>query len=152
MYSSCNAGYKFPIKLIRTLRLPFPFSPQTYQKPDALHWEVTVFIRIISGKVRPGSWSEFQRAYLHAVADAGAIEGLAGRWLTQDADDPDSGTTISLWATREALEAYEKSDVLRDKINARLSPFFVGEYRTSKSKVLFAEGDPAPSEWGGSDS
>lgn len=111
-----------------------------------------MFIRIISGRLRPGSWSEFEKAYLKAVSDAGPIEGLMGRWLTQDVDDADAGTTISLWATREAMDAYEKSDVLRDKINARLSPFFVGDYRTSKSHVLFAEGDPAPSEWVGSDS
>jgi len=111
-----------------------------------------MFIRIISGRLRPGSWSEFEKTYLKAVSDAGPIEGLMGRWLTQDVSDPDAGTTISLWATRDAMEAYEKSDVLRDKINARLAPFFVGDYRTSKSQVLFAEGDPAPSDWVGSDS
>ena len=111
-----------------------------------------MFIRIISGTVRPGSWPQFQQAYLHAIADAGPVEGLMGRWLTRDIDKADAGTTISLWATREAMEAYENSDVLRDKINAPLSPYFVGDYRTSKSQVLFAEGDPAPDVWVGGDS
>lgn len=111
-----------------------------------------MFIRIISGKVRPGSWSEFQKTYLHVIADAGPVEGLMGRWLTRDIADADAGTTISLWATKEAMDAYERSDLLREKINARLAPFFVGDYRTSRSQVLFAEGDPAPDVWVGGDS
>lgn len=106
-----------------------------------------MFLRIISGKLKPGTWNEFERTYRKAVADAGAIDGLRGRWLTRDLSDPDSGTTISLWSTEGAMDAYEKSDVLKNDINARLAPFFSGEYRTSKTQVQFAEGDPAPSDW-----
>lgn len=111
-----------------------------------------MFIRIINGRLKKDSWSEFQKAYLHAIGEAGPVEGLMGRWLTRDVDDPDAGTTISLWATKEAMEAYERSDLLREKINAQLAPFFVGDYRTTRSQVLFAEGDPSPDEWVGSDS
>ena len=111
-----------------------------------------MFIRVISGKLRKDSWDEFQKAYLHATREAGPVEGLLGRWLTRDVDDPDAGTTVSLWATLDAMKAYERSDLLRDKINAHLAPFFIGDYRTTRSHVLFAEGDPAPQEWGGSDS
>jgi heme-degrading monooxygenase HmoA len=111
-----------------------------------------MFLRIIHGTLKPGTWADFEHAYKLATADAGGIEGLCGRWLTRDLDDPDAGTTISLWATQAAMEAYEASDLLKKKINPRLSPFFSGEYRTTKSQVRFAEGDPAPNEWTGSDS
>jgi len=106
-----------------------------------------MFLRIISGKLKPGTWDEFERTYREAVAAAGEVNGLRGRWLTRDVDDPDSGTTISLWATESAMDAYERSDVLKNEINAKLAPFFSGEYRTSKTIVKYADGDPSPSEW-----
>ena len=110
-----------------------------------------MYLRIIQGKLKPGTWADFERAYKGATTDAGAIKGLCGRWLTQDLDDPDSGTTISLWATETDMNAYESSDLLKKKINPQLSPYFSGDYRTTKSRVKFAEGDPSPSEWIGSD-
>lgn len=106
-----------------------------------------MLIRIVRGKLKPGMWSEFETAYLKAIADAGPVEGLCGRWLVQDCDDQDSGSTISLWATEDALRAYEQSDVLKDKVTAKLAPFFSGQYDTRVSRVRFAEGDPAPTEW-----
>lgn len=104
-------------------------------------------LRIISGKLRPGTWAAFEHAYRQAISDAGPIEGLCGRWLTRDIDDPDAGTTISLWATESAMDAYENSDSLKNKINPQLEPFFSGEYRTTKSCVQYAEGSPAPNQW-----
>lgn len=106
-----------------------------------------MLVRIVRGKLKPGTWSEFEAAYLKAIADAGPVEGLCGRWLVQDVDDPDAGSTISLWASEEALRAYERSDVLKEQIAARLAPFFSGQYDTRVSRVRFAEGDPSPSEW-----
>jgi len=106
-----------------------------------------MLLRIIRGKVKPGTWSDFERAYQAAISKAGPVEGLCGRWLVQDLDDPDSGSTISLWTTEEALKAYENSDLLKNMITARLAPFFSGQYETSKCRVRFAEGEPAPNEW-----
>ena len=110
-----------------------------------------MYLRIIHGKLKPGAWSDFEIAYKKAIGEAGAIHGLVGRWLTRDLDDPDAGTTISLWASEADLDAYENSDLLKNKIQSRLTPFFSGEYRTTKSRVLYSEGDPAPAEWVGSD-
>ena len=109
-----------------------------------------MLLRIVRGKVKPGSWIAFETAYRDVVTKTGSVEGLCGRWLVQDVDDPDSGSTISLWASEEALRAYESSDLLKSKITATLSPFFTGQYDVRVSRVRFAEGDPAPSEWLGS--
>lgn len=110
-----------------------------------------MYLRIISGKLKPGTWNDFERTYREVIATAGPIDGLCGRWLTRDVNDPDCGTTISLWATESAMDAYEQSDILKNEINAKLAPFFSGEYRTSKTTVQYAEGDPSPSDWINSD-
>ncbi len=110
-----------------------------------------MILRVISGRLKPGSWSDYERAYREATHAAGPVKGLCGRWLTHDLDDPDAGTTISLWTDEKAMRAYEASDLLKNVIQAKLTPFFTGEYRTSRSQVRFAEGDPSPSEWVGSD-
>jgi len=110
-----------------------------------------MYLRIIHGKLKPGAWNDFEAAYMKAMAEAGAVHGLCGRWLTRDLDDPDAGTSISLWASVEDLDAYEKSELLKSRIQPRLTPFFSGDYRTTKSRVQHAEGDPSPGEWVGSD-
>ena len=105
-----------------------------------------MLLRIIRGKLKPGTWDAFENAYRTSISNAGPIEGLRGRWLVQDLDDPDSGSTISLWTTEEALQIYESSDLLKNTITAKLAPFFSGQYETRKSRVIFAEGGPAPSK------
>src|SRR5215204_6742964 len=109
--------------------------------------EAEMLLRIIRGKLKPGTWDAFEKVYRATIASAGPVEGLRGRWLVQDLDDPDSGSTISLWATEEALQSYESSDLLKNTITVKLAPFFSGEYETRKCLVRFAEGGPAPSEW-----
>ena len=111
-----------------------------------------MLLRIVRGKLKPGSWNEFESAYQKAISEAGPVQGLCGRWLVQDVDDPDSGSTISLWANEKALRAYEKSSLLKTKITAKLSPYFSGQYDVRISRVRFAEGDPAPSDWLGTGS
>src|SRR5438067_819937 len=94
-----------------------------------------MLMRVITGKLKPGTWDEFERAYTEAINDAGEIPGLAGRWLAHDADDPDAGVTISLWESAAALDAYERSSILRDTINPRLNPFFIGNYAARRCVV-----------------
>jgi heme-degrading monooxygenase HmoA len=109
--------------------------------------EGEMLLRIIRGKLKSGTWNAFERAYKAAISKAGPVEGLCGRWLVQDLDDPDSGSTISLWTTEEALHAYESSDLLKNAITANLAQYFSGQYETRRCRVRFAEGAPAPDEW-----
>lgn len=106
-----------------------------------------MFLRIVRGKLKPGTWTAYEVAYKSAVSEAGSVDGLHGRWLVQDVDDPDSGSTISLWESEEALRAYEQSDVLKTQITSKLAPFFSGQYDVRISRVRFAEGSPAPDQW-----
>ena len=43
-----------------------------------------MLLRIIRGKLRPGTWIAFEQAYKSAIASAGPVEGLRGRWLVQE--------------------------------------------------------------------
>ena len=83
-----------------------------------------MMLRIIHGKLKPGTWESYERAYKEVTAKAGKIPGLKGRWLAHAVDDPDAGYTMSLWADEAAMRAYESSEVLQQTILPHLKPFF----------------------------
>jgi heme-degrading monooxygenase HmoA len=87
-------------------------------------------MRITWGKLRPGTWSEFERAYQAYVSKVDApIKGFRGRWLAQDSSDENAGFAMSLWDSTADMQSYEQSPQYNELANA-LRPFFVGEYRT----------------------
>jgi heme-degrading monooxygenase HmoA len=95
-------------------------------------------MRITWGKLRAGTWQEFEQAYEATVANK-EVAGLRGRWLAQDVQDPDGGFAVSLWETLDAMQAYEQSAVFTQEIQPRLRPFFVGEYTTYRCDVKYAQ-------------
>ncbi len=97
-----------------------------------------MIMRITWGKLNPGTWDEFERVYRETLAGK-EIKGLQGRWLAQDANDPDGGFAVSLWETPEDLQAYEHSDVVRDMYVPALRPFFAGEYTTYRCEVKYSQ-------------
>ncbi len=97
-----------------------------------------MIMRITWGKLNPGTWDEFERVYKETLA-VKDIKGLRGRWLAQDASDPDGGFSLSLWETAEDLHAYEQSEVFRDMYVPALRPFFAGEYTTYHCDVKYAQ-------------
>jgi heme-degrading monooxygenase HmoA len=96
-------------------------------------------LRIIHGKLKPGTWDSYERAYKEVMGRAGKISGLKGRWLAHAVDDPDAGYTISLWENEAAMRAYESGAVLQQTILPQLTPFFSGNYETTRCEVRFAE-------------
>jgi len=96
-------------------------------------------IRITWGKLQPGKWDEFERTYrATVVAKAKDVKGLRGRWLAQDATDKDTGFAVSLWDSAADIQAYEQSALYKEVV-APLQPFFVGEYKTYRCEVKYAE-------------
>lgn len=49
--------------------------------------EEAMMLRIIHGKLKPGTWDSYERAYKDVMAKAGKIPGLRGRWLAPASDD-----------------------------------------------------------------
>ena len=91
-------------------------------------------IRITWGKLRAGTWSDFERTYRENVIDGKTVKGLRGRLLVQDSGDKDTGFAMSLWENLADMEAYEKSK-LYEELMAKFQPFFVGEYKTHRCEV-----------------
>ena len=98
-----------------------------------------MMLRIIHGKLKPGTWEAYERAYKDVIAKAGKIPGLKGRWLAHAVDDQDAGYTLSLWENEAAMRTYENSAILQKTILPRLNPFFSGDYTTTRCEVRFAE-------------
>ena len=96
-------------------------------------------LRIIDGKLKPGTWDSYERAYKDVMTKAGKITGLRGRWLARAVDDLDAGYTLSLWENESAMRAYESGDFLLKTVLPQLKPFFSGEYETTRCEVRFAE-------------
>jgi len=98
-----------------------------------------MMLRIIRGKLKPGTWPAYERAYKETMIKAGKIPGLKARWLARAANDPDAGYTVSVWESDEAMRTYEKGDVLKKVILPALEPFFSGDYTTTSCEVRFIE-------------
>ena len=97
-------------------------------------------MRITWGKLRPGSWGEFENAYNATVAAKGRnIKGLRGRWLLRDSEDPDTGFAVSLWESAGDMRAYEEGDLYRKEFAPALQPFFVGDYKTYRCDVAYMQ-------------
>jgi len=97
-----------------------------------------MIMRITWGKLRVGTWQEFEQAYRATVAGK-PVPGLRGRWLAQDVHDPNGGFAVSLWETLDAMQAYEQSAVFKQEIQPTLQPFFAGEYTTYRCDVKYDE-------------
>jgi heme-degrading monooxygenase HmoA len=97
-----------------------------------------MIMRITWGKLRPGSWHEFEKTYRETVAVKGQhITGLRGRWLLQDSQDKDTGFAVSLWESMADMQAYEQSELYKNEFLPALQPFFVGDYKTYRSEVKY---------------
>lgn len=104
-------------------------------------------LRVTRGKVRGGSWEDYELALRQIIAEAGKVPGLLSRTLAQDLDDPDAGYTISLWESQEAIETYEsRPDV--QAFRSRLHDHFKGDFSSSLCRIKYwdeTEFDSLPS-------
>jgi heme-degrading monooxygenase HmoA len=98
-----------------------------------------MLVRIVHGKLKPGTWDSFERAYKDVMSKVGKVPGLRGRWLAHEVDDPTAGYSISLWENEAAMRAYEEGDVLKKTVQPKLEPFFSGQYTATHCEMRYAE-------------
>lgn len=91
-------------------------------------------MRVSRGKVRPGTWEEFEASYHRAIEQAGASPGLLLRSLSRSAVDPDEGFSMSIWTDEAAVRAYEGSELAKT-VNPLLKEYFTGDYRCDHSEI-----------------
>lgn len=98
-----------------------------------------MYMRIIWGRLRPGQWEPYEEAYKRVLGPHRAIAGLKGRWLVQDATDPDAGYSVSLWASAEDMRNYERSDLFTKTVKPALQPYFADDFTTTHCEVRVME-------------
>jgi heme-degrading monooxygenase HmoA len=97
-----------------------------------------VFVRITDVKVWPGGWPDYEAAAERLTLEGRRwAEGRKSTWLVRSIENEDSGVSIQLWASREALEAYEASDFYRTKVVGELERLLAGEFPVSRGEVRF---------------
>ena len=86
-----------------------------------------MYIRMVWGKLRPGSWEEYERHYHERLASHTDIEGLHERQLLRSTEDPDEGISVSIWDTLENLRSYETGE-FRQNVAREVEHLYRGEY------------------------
>jgi heme-degrading monooxygenase HmoA len=95
--------------------------------------------RVAWGKVKPGSWDDYERIYRDAIVPASrGVKGLHFRELLSSTEDPNEGISLTLWESREDMEAYEAGATYQGFLQ-RVTPFYVGEYWIKHFEVRLGE-------------
>ena len=87
-----------------------------------------MYMRVTKGHVKSGCWDQYEAAYRQHVEGRPPPAGLLGRWLLRATTDPNLGFSLRLWATKVAMEAYERSDAVRREILPHLAPFLTNDF------------------------
>ena len=87
-----------------------------------------MFMRVTKGRSKPGCWDQYEAVYRKFVENGPRPFGLLARWLLRSVEDRDLGFSLSLWESREAMEAYERSDAVRGEILPHLAPYLTGDF------------------------
>lgn len=102
-----------------------------------------MFMRIVWGRLKPGRWSAYEKAYKAATRDA--APGLLQRYLIRDVIQPDAGFSITVWETEADMMSYERDETRRDRTLAPMREFFTGEFNVQRCMVAHA----VPDRWPG---
>jgi heme-degrading monooxygenase HmoA len=98
-----------------------------------------MFARVAWGKVKPGTWEEYEQVYHDAIVpETRPLKGLVFRELLRGVDDPTEGISLTLWESQEDLEAYERSDLYQTLVD-RARAFYVGEFWVKHFEVRLGE-------------
>ncbi len=95
-----------------------------------------MFIRMVWGKLRPGTWDEYERHYHERLAgSAGSIPGLLERQLLRSTEDADEGVSVSIWDTLDNMRAYEVGE-FRQSVAKEMEHLYRGEYWVKHFEVV----------------
>ena len=95
-----------------------------------------MFIRMVWGKLRPGTWDEYERHYHERLAgSAGNIPGLQERQLLRSTEDADEGVSVSIWDTLDNMRAYEVG-AFRQSVAKEMEHLYRGEYWVKHFEVV----------------
>ena len=71
-----------------------------------------MYVRMVWGHLKPGSWSEYAGYYRDKVFPYNEkIDGLLGRSILRGIDGAEEAVSLSVWRTAEDLRWYEGSNL-----------------------------------------
>ena len=95
-----------------------------------------MYVRIVGGTLRPGSWDEYERHYRErVVGSANQVKGLRQRQLLRSSEDPDEGMSLSVWDNLEDLLNYERGE-FRGNLAKEVEHLYRGEYWVKHFEVV----------------
>ena len=84
--------------------MPVGLIPDRETKGD-----IALYLRLVWGKLRPGTWVEYERHYHERVAvSSNGVNGLRERQLLRSTEDPDEGVSVRVWDSLDDLLNYER--------------------------------------------
>ena len=87
-----------------------------------------MFARVHWGKIKAGKWDEYEKFYdQKVVKSTEGMKGFCGRRLLRCVESPEEGMSISLWDSKESLEAYINSNQ-RKSLGKDAENLYTGEY------------------------
>jgi heme-degrading monooxygenase HmoA len=86
-----------------------------------------MLMRVTWGKIKPGSWDEYEKLWNTYAKRTADTPGLKGRYLARDTETTDAGYSISLWESAEAFETFRKGE----PPSKEMMSCFVGQYVTT---------------------
>jgi heme-degrading monooxygenase HmoA len=97
-----------------------------------------MILRIGRGRIKPGSWDEFEKAYQRLLVDGEQPAGIRARWLVRDTSDETGGFTIGIWDDDQTASDWVASDAFAE-VQEQMRPFFVGDYESYTCEVRLHE-------------
>lgn len=94
-------------------------------------------IRIYWGKVAGHAWPSIEQRYRELMEVP--VDGLLGRFVTQDVNDQESMFTITFWKDIKSIRAWEASPNYANLYLAAVSPYIAGEMAVSLCEIKVFE-------------
>ena len=86
-----------------------------------------MYIRMVCGKLRPGTWEEYEHHYHERLAGGAHVKGLQERQLLRSTEDTDERISVSIWDTLEDMRKYETGE-FRQNVAREVEHLYRGEY------------------------
>ncbi len=105
-----------------------------------------LWLRTVRMKIAAGKLEEFKRIYREVIIPAlREVKGCNYIYLTQQPGETNEATSVTVWSSREAAEAYEQGG-LYEKLIESLGPTLSGLYQWKMNREKKMKGSVASSE------
>ena len=104
-----------------------------------------MYVRMVWGRLRLGTWDEYERYYNeHIDRVTREMPGFRGRQLLRSTENPDEGTSVTLWDTLEDIRNYDGSPQ-HQQAAREVEHLYTGEYSVRQYEIRssFMDSEPA---------